>query len=223
MPFFTASASKPLNLLFCISNFYKEHSKTMLLNALSLLFKHYSKNSKLDQFSMVEFSEGFTSIFLGDAKEMLKNDGDHRVSVVSIKDLPGMLANMAIEKRFSFFSLKTLQNHELLRFAVITTNGSLELAQVATFFLEKDKEVDGIIALGIIKKGETDHDKYIASETFRSLSKLSMKFSIPVTNGIITTGNEELIKERLAPYGKNALETCLDIIAVKHKIETLFN
>ena len=50
-----------------------------------------------------------------------------------------------------------------------------------------------------------------------------MKFSIPVTNGIITTGNEELIKERLAPYGKNALETCLDIIAVKHKIETLFN
>ena len=223
MPFFTASTAKPLNLLFCISNFYKENSKTMLLNALSLLFKHYSKNSKLDQFSMVEFSEGFTSIFLGDAKEMLKNDGDHRVSVVSIKDLPGMLSNMAIEKRFSFFSLKTLQNHELLRFAVITTNGSLELAQVASFFLEKDKEVDGIIALGIIKKGGTDHDKYIASETFRSLSKLSMKFSIPVTNGIITTGNEELIKERLAPYGKNALETCLDIIAVKHKIETLFN
>jgi 6,7-dimethyl-8-ribityllumazine synthase len=225
MPFFTDTAIKPLNLLFCISTFYKEKTKEMFANSLNSLFESHLKTFNPSKVSIVEFSEGFVSIFLGNAKEMLKKDS-HQIQVVSVAELPKIISNIALDKRFSFFSLKDLQNNEILKFASISVNGSLEIPQVASFFLNKHKDIDGVIALGIIKKGATDHNHYVATECMRGIGKVSLKYSIPFANGIITADTDKLIEDRISASGQNigkaTVQTCLDIIFLKRKMETIF-
>ncbi len=225
MPFFTDTAIKALNLVFCLSTFYKEKTAEMFANSLSFLFESHLKSFNPSKVSIVEFSEGFVSIFLGDAKEMLKKD-NHQIQVVSVSELCKIISDMALEKRFSFFSLKDLRNNEILKFATMSVTGSLEIPQVASFFLNKHKDVDGAIALGIIKKGATDHNHYVATECMRGIGKVALKYAVPFTNGIITADTNELIEERISKNGQNigkhAVQTCLDIISLKRKMETIF-
>jgi 6,7-dimethyl-8-ribityllumazine synthase len=225
MPFFTSSATKTLSLVFCLSTFYKDKTKEMLSNALSFLFETSLKEFKPSKFSVVEFSEGFVSIFLGDAKEFLKKD-TNTIKVVNTTELSQMISEMALEKGFCFFSLKDMQNNELVKFATISTTGSLEIPQVASFFLEKHRGVDGVIALGIIKKGATEHNHYVATECMRGIGKVALKYQVPFTNGVITADTDALIEERISAKGQNigkgAIKTCLDIIALKYKMETIY-
>ena len=60
----------------------------------------------------------------------------------------------------------------------------------------------------------------------RGISKVALKHSVPFTNGIITADTDELIQERISANGQNigksAVQTCLDIISLKRKMETIF-
>lgn len=57
-----------------------------------------------------------------------------------------------------------------------------------------------VIALGCIIKGETDHDRYIASAVTHGLTDLVIKHGIPVSLGILTTNN--LAQARVRSRGK---------------------
>ena len=57
--------------------------------------------------------------------------------------------------------------------------------------LLKKKNVDGVITLGVIIKGQTKHDEVIANSTVRSLTDLSIKHQKPVSLGITGPGMSE--------------------------------
>ena len=61
--------------------------------------------------------------------------------------------------------------------------GSMELVHGANTLLSNN-DIDGVIMLGCIIKGETDHDKYIANAVANGLVSVSIKHNKPVTFGI---------------------------------------
>lgn len=73
--------------------------------------------------------------------------------------------------------------------------GSFDLTYAADLLLRK-KKPDAVIALGCIIKGETDHDKHIASAVFNGLTDLTIKYGVPVSLGILTTNTLAQAKAR---------------------------
>ena len=66
--------------------------------------------------------------------------------------------------------------------------GSMELVYASNHMLI-NHDVDGIVTLGCIIKGETDHDKYIANAVSRGLVSVSLTHNKPISFGILTTNN----------------------------------
>ena len=52
-----------------------------------------------------------------------------------------------------------------------------------------NNDVDGIVTLGCIIKGETDHDKNIANAVSNGLVSVSIKHNKPISFGVLTTNN----------------------------------
>jgi len=53
----------------------------------------------------------------------------------------------------------------------------------------KSKKYDGIIALGSIVRGETDHDFFLATAVTNALMDIQIEHGIPVGLGVLTTNN----------------------------------
>ena len=62
--------------------------------------------------------------------------------------------------------------------------------------LLKNEQIDVVVTLGAVIKGETGHDQVIANNTARLLSNLSLKYQKPVTLGI--TGPDMTFEQALA-------------------------
>jgi len=92
--------------------------------------------------------------------------------------------------------------------------GSWEIPLLAKK-IAKAKKFNGIIAFGIIIKGETFHFELIANECARALMNISLAFDIPITFEILTTYNLEQAKKRsMGKYNKGieAAKTLLSML-----------
>ena len=73
--------------------------------------------------------------------------------------------------------------------------------------LFKNEQIDAIVTLGAVIKGETGHDLIIANNTARLLADLSLKYQKPVALGI--TGPDMTVKQaknRVVTVPKRAVE-----------------
>ena len=69
--------------------------------------------------------------------------------------------------------------------------GSFEAPYGCIALLKKEPKLDALIALGCIIKGETDHDKYLATSVTDALMRISLDYKIPVASGILTVNSLE--------------------------------
>ena len=81
--------------------------------------------------------------------------------------------------------------------------GAFEIPSTVKQLLKYNLDLDAIITLGCVIKGETAHFEYISSSVTKSISKLSLKANIPIIYGILTTYNFEQALERSDPNKKN--------------------
>ena len=89
--------------------------------------------------------------------------------------------------------------------------GVFDMPLVVETLLEK-KNVDAIITLGAVIKGQTKHDELIANVTASRLSKLSLKHKKPVLLGITGPGmSERQANARIRPVAERAVEAALKI------------
>ena len=73
------------------------------------------------------------------------------------------------------------------------------------------EDVDCVVVLGAIIKGDTDHDRVIASSTARSLQQVSLDTSTPVALGITGPGmTADEARDRI-DYGYDAAESALEM------------
>ncbi|MHC8509510.1 MAG: 6,7-dimethyl-8-ribityllumazine synthase [Rhodospirillales bacterium] len=79
----------------------------------------------------------------------------------------------------------------------------------------------GIIALGCVIRGETDHYDHICREASRALMDLAVVEGVPLGFGVLTCENETQARVRADPKGKNkgaeAAKACLAMIALHNK------
>lgn len=59
-------------------------------------------------------------------------------------------------------------------------------------------QFDGIIALGAVVRGETQHHHYLNQSTFDALQDIALSGEVPVTLGVLTTENVEQALRRSA-------------------------
>lgn len=97
--------------------------------------------------------------------------------------------------------------------------GSYDMPIIVNSLLQK-KDVDGVVTLGAIIKGQTKHDEVIAHATAKSLTELSLKYQKPVSFGISGPGMQERhAHARIRPVAERAVEAVLKISKELEKIQ----
>lgn len=94
---------------------------------------------------------------------------------------------------------------------VIRIPGSFELPVTAAALAEREA-YDAIICIGVLIKGDTKHDHYIADAVANGLTKVSIEFNIPVIFGVLTTENLEQAQIRSLGGQKKGYEAALSAI-----------
>ena len=121
-------------------------------------------------------------------------------------------------------AIKVLRSN-FIEYKIINVPGALEIAPSIKIYSEKSSKdilFDGFVALGCIIRGETYHFEIVSNESARALSDLSITYSLPIGNGILTVENKEQAIERSDPLrlnkGAGAALACLSLINHKNNI-----
>ena len=105
---------------------------------------------------------------------------------------------------------------------LIKVPGAVELP-VAVKRVADVGEVDAIIALGAIIRGETPHFEIIANECARGLGSIAIEFTVPVIFGVLTVDTVDQAMDRSGEEennkGNEAAQTALEMISVLRQIE----
>ena len=97
--------------------------------------------------------------------------------------------------------------------------GAYDMPIIVDALLRK-KDVDGVITLGAIIKGQTKHDEVIAHSTAHALTVLSTKYQKPVTLGITGPGMQERhAYARIRPVAERAVEAVVKIFNELQRIQ----
>ena len=87
--------------------------------------------------------------------------------------------------------------------------GAFELPAVARR-LARSKEVDAIVTVGAVIRGETAHFDYVAGHAATGIGNLGVEFDIPVTFGVLTTENVQQAADRAGgKLGNKGFEAAL--------------
>lgn len=132
---------------------------------------------------------------------------------------------IAVSMFNSDMTLKMLEGAiELLRMSgvkeknvtIIRVPGAFELP-LACKKIAQTKKFDGIVAIGCVIRGETDHYQFIANETSRGIMNVMLEYSIPIGFGVITTNTLEQAITRSygkGNKGKEAAQAVLEVLSV---------
>ena len=106
-------------------------------------------------------------------------------------------------------ALTTLAEHGASADPVLSVPGSFELP-VAAQALADAGNVDAVICLGCVIKGETAHFEHIAEAAARGILEVTLESGVPCVFGVLTTYTEEQARARL-DKGREAAETALEM------------
>jgi len=101
--------------------------------------------------------------------------------------------------------------------------GAFEIPAAARL-VAQHQTVDAIICLGVIIKGETHHNQYIAAEVARGISAIHMGSGVPAIFGVLTPDTLEQAKARSGGAkghkGEESAEAAIAMIQVANEIKT---
>jgi 6,7-dimethyl-8-ribityllumazine synthase len=85
---------------------------------------------------------------------------------------------------------------------VYNVPGCFELPLAAKRVMERT-DVDGVVALGVVIRGETPHFDFVAGECARGIMTLQISSGIPIGFGVLTTDTREQAEVRADPARGN--------------------
>lgn len=105
--------------------------------------------------------------------------------------------------------------------AIFHVPGAFEIPFAVKKLLDKG-EFDGIMTLGAVIKGETDHYDLICQNVARGIMELNLQGKVPVTFGILTTNNIEQAMQRaglkMGNEGASTAQSLLEMISLSKQI-----
>ena len=90
--------------------------------------------------------------------------------------------------------------------------GSFELSLGAQWMAERE-DIDAVICIGCVIKGETPHSDYICHAVAQGLKDVTLKYNKPVIFGVLTPLSYEQAKDRAGGrYGNKGDEAAISAI-----------
>ena len=94
---------------------------------------------------------------------------------------------------------------------VTTVPGALEIPGALVMLYEGYPDLDALVAIGCVIRGETYHFELVANESSRGVTDFVMTEGISVANCILTVENEEQAKVRVQEKGADAARVALEM------------
>jgi 6,7-dimethyl-8-ribityllumazine synthase len=117
--------------------------------------------------------------------------------------------NQDITEKLLEGALAKLEEHGAIAEPVAWVPGSIEIP-VAAQALADSGNVDAIVALGCVIKGETAHFEYVSAQTSRGLMDVALESGVPCAFGVLTVYDRQQAEARL-DKGAEAAETAIEM------------
>ena len=117
---------------------------------------------------------------------------------------------------------RALEHAKFLRAPVVEiaeVPGSFDMPLAIKSLLKKD-EIDAIVTLGAVIKGETDHDQIVATHASRKIMDLSLEYGKPVSLGVAGPGMTPMqAKARIESFAVKSVEAAVKMYYALKKLE----
>jgi len=105
---------------------------------------------------------------------------------------------------------------------VVRVPGAFEIPLAVRLLCERG-DLDAVVALGAVVRGETEHHHHLAQEVLAALCRLSGENRVPVTCGVLTTENETQARARSRPgdpenRGRHAARAAVEMARVVREL-----
>ncbi len=140
-------------------------------------------------------------------KSETRNFGNTKIAVVVSlfnSDITLLMLDGAIEE----LKIKGIQEKNI---EVVKVPGGFEIP-LACQRLAMTRKYKGIIAIGCVIRGDTDHYVYIANEATRGVMETMLKYNIPIANAILTVNNLEQAQIRSKGESNKGIEAAKALI-----------
>ena len=112
-------------------------------------------------------------------------------------------------------------------FEVVWVPGSFELPLVARR-LARRAEIEAVLCLGLVLRGETTHDQYVASAAMQGIVQASFETDKPILFGVLTCQTLDQARERALPpeaggrldKGREVARAALETLAALRQAES---
>ena len=129
--------------------------------------------------------------------------------------------NREVTEKLELGTLEVLNQLKVKKVYLSRVPGAFEIPLVTKAYLEKD--VDAVIALGAVIRGETSHYDYVCNAVERGCSQLQLEYAKPVVFGVLTTDTEEQAFDRVGGKhghkGKEAAAVAIQMVQELKKIK----
>jgi 6,7-dimethyl-8-ribityllumazine synthase len=95
---------------------------------------------------------------------------------------------------------------------IVTVPGVYDIPLAVKEVLKR-KDIDGVVTLGAVIEGSTDHDQIVMQHASRKITDLALEFNKPVALGISGPGMTRLQAQDRIDKAKNAVEACVKMFA----------
>ena len=96
------------------------------------------------------------------------------------------------------------------RILLVTVPGALELP-LALQTLAQGVNVDALVALGCVIRGETYHFEVVSNESARGIADVQLNTGIPIANAVLTTEDDDQALQRMAEKGRDAARCAVEM------------
>jgi 6,7-dimethyl-8-ribityllumazine synthase len=131
--------------------------------------------------------------------------------------------NETIVKQLVEGALDCLRRHNVKEseVSVVWVPGAFEIPSTAKR-LASSGEVDAIVCLGAVIRGETAHFDYVAGHASNGIGAVALESGMPITNGILTTENVAQATDRAGgKMGNKGFEAALAALEMSNLFASL--
>ena len=137
------------------------------------------------------------------------------------EDLTGAMLDSAQKE----LALSGVRTEDLL---VVWVPGAFELPLVARALAQR-VDVDAVLCLGLILKGETEHDRYVAQGVVQGIVQAALETDTPVLFGVLTCSTLEQARSRALSRerggredkGREVARAAIETLAALDRVEEL--
>ncbi len=79
-----------------------------------------------------------------------------------------------------------------------------------------DDGIDGVVTLGAVIEGETEHDEIVIQHASRKITDLAVEYGKPVSLGISGPGMSRLQAEKRVEKAREAVDSCVKMLKRLH-------